>query len=93
MARYRKDFLDKATQHNDSTFFFVHGMLTDAAKAAFMKELVKLRHFYAELHKDSLKAGLGKRRGTGLMLALSHWEPDDSARLRRSYDETNRGKS
>lgn len=62
---------------------FVHGMLTESARAKLQHELRQLRSRFAQLHDESLAAPLAQRRGTGLLLALREWEPAGFAALRR----------
>lgn len=62
---------------------FVHGMLTDSARAKLQHELRQLRASFAQLHEESLAAPLTQRRGTGLLLALREWEPAAFVALRR----------
>ncbi len=85
--RALSDFLKSEFAGEEETLAFVHGMLTEPARAQLFDEVRRLRRRMAALHEESLAAPLGKRHGTGLLLALRKWEPDDFARLRREAQE------
>jgi hypothetical protein len=76
-------FIDSAFGQLGESLDFVHGMLTESARAKLQGELRQLRARFAQLHEESLAAPLPPRRGTGLLLALREWEPAGFAGLRR----------
>mgnify|MGYP001073479031 CR=1 FL=1 len=78
------DFLAAPFQAPGEDLFFVHGMLTDAAKTQLLGQLRQLRARFAALHEDCQTEAIGTKRGTGLLLALREWEPRDFAQLRRA---------
>lgn len=78
------EFIDSAFGRGDESLDFVHGMLTESARAKLQAELRQLRARFALLHEESLAAPLPQRRGTGLLLALREWEPAAFAQLRRA---------
>ncbi len=82
-AHWQHDFLNHDFRGDDEAETFFHGMLTDQAIAQLQKEVRKLRLRFSELHTESLSAPLKKRRGTGLILAMREWEPQQFAKLRR----------
>ncbi|MCD2519671.1 helix-turn-helix transcriptional regulator [Massilia sp. G4R7] len=77
------DFIDSGFRASSESLDFVHGMLTESARAKLQAELRQLRARFAQLHEESLAAPLPQRRGTGLLLALREWEPSAFAALRR----------
>ena len=77
------EFIDSGFRASGETLDFVHGMLTESARAKLQLELRQLRARFAQLHQDSLAAPLAQRRGSGLLLALREWEPAAFAALRR----------
>lgn len=77
------DFLDSPFTGGDESLTFSNGMLTTAAIEKMQSELRQLRLKFAELHEESLGSALGKRRGTGLLLAMREWEPAAFATLKR----------
>ena len=77
------DFMDSGFGRDEEVESFAHGMLTEQALAQMQGEVRRMRQRFAELHAESLAAPLGKRRGTGLILAMREWEPAEFARLRR----------
>jgi len=76
------DFLDGSFVENDETMVFSHSMLTESAIAKMQSEIRQLRLKFAELHEESVSAPLAKRRGTGLLVALREWEPNEFTKLR-----------
>lgn len=76
-------FIDSPFAQPGDALDFVHGMLTESARAKLQAELRQLRARFAQLHEESLAAPLSQRRGTGLLLALREWEPAGFAALRR----------
>jgi len=82
-SRGRDDFLSGASDADDESVFFVHGMLTPDARRKFIAQLRKLRKQFASLHEESLQAAIGERRGTAMLLVMREWEPPDFVRLRR----------
>lgn len=79
----QKEFMQGTFDREDESRVFVHGMLTDQARAQLLDELRRLRQRMLTLHEESLVAPLSKRYGVGLMFALRAWEPADFAKLRR----------
>jgi len=79
----QEDFLSDAFSEPDDSLLFVHGMLTTEAKTQLQTQLRRLRRSFAGLHDESQHAPLGKRRGTGLLLAMREWEAPGFAALRR----------
>ncbi|MFC0252673.1 helix-turn-helix domain-containing protein [Massilia consociata] len=77
------EFVDSGFSAPGDVLDFVHGMLTESARAKLQAELRQLRERFAQLHEESLAAPLPQRRGTGLLLALREWEPAAFAGLRR----------
>ncbi|MEW6761441.1 MAG: transcriptional regulator [Pseudomonadota bacterium] len=77
------EFIDSGFRTQGESLDFVHGMLTESARAKLQAELRQLRARFAQLHEESLAAPLPQRRGTGLLLALREWEPAAFAALRR----------
>lgn len=77
------EFIDSGFLAQGESLDFVHGMLTESARAKLQGELRQLRTRFAQLHEESLAAPLPQRRGTGLLLALREWEPAAFAALRR----------
>ena len=77
------DFVAGGFDGNGETLDFVHGMLTDSARAKLQQELRLMRARFAQLHEESLAAPLNQRRGSGLLLAVREWEPSAFAALRR----------
>jgi len=77
------EFVDSGFRAPGESLDFVHGMLTESARAKLELELRQLRGRFAQLHEESLAAPLPQRRGTGLLLALREWEPAAFAALRR----------
>ncbi|WP_019447847.1 helix-turn-helix transcriptional regulator [Cupriavidus sp. BIS7] len=82
-GRGRDDFLTAPFNGEAESLFFVHGMLTPDARRQFMAQLQKLRHQFSEFHEDCVRATIGERQGTAMLLAIREWEPPDFARLRR----------
>lgn len=78
------DFLDRSFAGVGEEMNFLHGMLTDAARAEFVAELRILRKRFAALHDESVSVPVGQRRGVGLLLAMREWEPAAFARMRRT---------
>jgi transcriptional regulator with XRE-family HTH domain len=81
------DFLGNAFLGPGEELVFSQGMLTEAAVAEVRKELGLLRQKFAALHDEGLTVPLGRRRGTGLLLAMREWEPRVFAQLRRSTQD------
>ncbi|MBS1156813.1 MAG: transcriptional regulator [Proteobacteria bacterium] len=79
----QREFLDNPFSGATENLSFDHGMLTPAAQAEIQQELGRLRNKFAELHKDGIALPLDQKLGTGLMLALREWEPDEFTRMRR----------
>ncbi len=77
------EFIDSGFRTPGESLDFVHGMLTESARAKLELELRQLRARFALLHEESLAAPLPQRRGTGLLLALREWEPAAFSALRR----------
>jgi transcriptional regulator with XRE-family HTH domain len=77
------EFIDSGFRAQGESLDFVHGMLTESARAKLQGELRQLRTRFAQLHEESLAAPLPQRRGTGLLLALREWEPAAFTALRR----------
>ena len=77
------EFIDGGFREAGDTLDFVHGMLTESARAKLQAELRQLRARFAQLHEESLAAPLPQRCGTGLLLASREWEPAAFAALRR----------
>lgn len=77
------DFLASTFGASGDALAFSHGMLTDDALAKMEGEIRRLRQRFAELHEESLTAPLGKRRGTGMLLAMREWELPAFTALRR----------
>jgi hypothetical protein len=77
------EFIDSGFRAQGESLNFVHGMLTESARAKLQGELRQLRTRFAQLHEESLAAPLPQRRGTGLLLALREWEPAAFTALRR----------
>ena len=77
------DFLESPFAGEGEVMAFSHAMLTESAVLKIQKEIRKLRQKLAELHEESLSAPLGKRRGTGLLLAMREWEITAFRNLRR----------
>ena len=77
------EFIDSGFRAQGESLDFVHGMLTESARAKLQGELRQLRARFAQLHEESLAAPLPQRRGTGLLLALREWEPAAFTALRR----------
>jgi hypothetical protein len=79
-----RDFLKDAFGGPEDVFGFHHGMLGETARAELRAELERLRQKFAQWHQDSTTLPLGRRRGTGLWMAVREWEPDLFRRLRRA---------
>ena len=77
------DFVSGRFTADDETFVFVHGMLSPAAILQFQTKLRRLRQDFSELHQESLTVPLSRRRGTGLLLAMREWEPQEFEALRQ----------
>jgi len=80
------DFLNSAFLGPGEELAFAHGMLTEAALAELGAAVRQLRQKFAALHDEGQTAPLGRRRGTGLLLAMREWEPRAFAELRRPQD-------
>lgn len=78
------DYLDSDFLAPGEELLFTQGMLTEAALAELQTELRQLRKRFAALHDEGQTAPLGRRRGTGLLLAMREWEPRAFVELRRS---------
>ncbi len=85
-AQGQDDFLNSSFSNPGEDIAFVHGMLTDAALDEVRSELRNLRRKFAALHDNALSAALPQRRGSGLLLALREWEPQEFKQLRRLTD-------
>jgi transcriptional regulator with XRE-family HTH domain len=77
------DFMAGRFGQANESLAFTHAMLTDAAIEKMQAELRQLRARFAELHEESLGSPLGRRRGTGLLVAMREWEPAQFTKLRR----------
>jgi transcriptional regulator with XRE-family HTH domain len=80
----QSDFLTSAFDAPDEDLAFIHGMLTDEARAEIQAELRNLRKKFASLHDAGLAAARPQRRGSGLLLAFREWEPRGFMELRRT---------
>jgi transcriptional regulator with XRE-family HTH domain len=78
------DFLNSAFLGPGEELAFAQGMLTEAALAELRAELRQIRQRFAALHDEAQTAPLGRRRGSGLLLAMREWEPRAFAQLRRA---------
>lgn len=78
------DFLHARFDGSGETHAFLHGMLTRAAADELYAHLRRLRAQFEELHRESLSQPIGRRHGTGLLLAVREWELSSFSALRRS---------
>ncbi|MGA2549112.1 MAG: helix-turn-helix transcriptional regulator [Burkholderiaceae bacterium] len=79
----QKDFLNADFTSPAETATFVHGMLTDAARAQLQNELLRLRSRFSALHDEGVRVPKAQRHGVGLFVAMREWEPEGFTALRR----------
>ena len=84
MGQVLGDFLRSRFDQSGETMEFTHGMLTASAFAQLQVEFRRLRSRFAALHEESANAPLGQRHGTGFLLALREWEPNEFKQLRQT---------
>ncbi|MBL8516123.1 MAG: helix-turn-helix transcriptional regulator [Betaproteobacteria bacterium] len=82
-SHWLADFHDSDFSREEEEAVFLHGMLTPVALAALREDIRRLRQRFAEHVADSLKAPRAQRAGTGLMLSMREWEPQEFTALRR----------
>ncbi|HLA35515.1 MAG TPA: helix-turn-helix domain-containing protein [Rhodocyclaceae bacterium] len=81
--RGQSDFLNSRFTQDGEALAFVHGMLGDDAVALMQNEIRRLRKRFSDLHEEATALPFEQRHGTGVLLAMREWEPEEFARLRR----------